>query len=89
MRQASLPARREAEARGICTAVLGSMTQAMRAQGLLAEAAIRGNLVKVSSSRTRGGCAYGVDFPCAQSAHVRDIFRREGVQVRQYLTGEG
>ena len=70
---------------GICTAVIGSMTQAMKAQNILAEAAIRASLTKISSGRTSGGCAYGVDFPCTQSGNVRMILERAGVRVREYL----
>lgn len=73
--------------RGTCTAVIGSMTQAMKAQSLLAEAAIRAAVVKVSSAKTTGGCAYGVDFPCTQSANVRTVLDRAGVRVREYLQG--
>ncbi len=70
---------------GICTAVIGSMTLAMKAQAVLAEAAIRVSIIKISSSDARGGCAYGVDFPCTQSANVRQILTRAGIRVRQYL----
>ena len=72
---------------GVCTAVIGSMTQAMRAQSLLAEAAIRAGITKVSSARTHNGCAYGVDFPCTQSINVRVVLERGGVRVREYLEG--
>ena len=72
---------------GLCTAVIGSMTQAMKAQSILSEAAIRGTLTKISSSRTMGGCAYGVDFPCTQSGNVRMILDRAGIRVREYLRG--
>ena len=77
----------ESPSAGICTAVIGSMTMAMRAQSLLAEAAIRASVVKVSSSRGQGGCAYGVDFPCTQSANVRAVLTDAGVRVREYLRG--
>ena len=70
---------------GVCTAVIGSMTQAMKAQSLLAEAAIHASLTKISSGRTSGGCAYGIDFPCTQSRNVRMILQRAGVRVREYL----
>lgn len=70
---------------GICTAVIGSMTQAMKAQNLLAEAAIRAHISKISSSGAAGGCAYGVDFPCTQSGNVRMILDRAGIRVREYL----
>lgn len=72
---------------GTCTAVIGSMTLAMKAQSALAEAAIRANVTKVSSSETHNGCAYGVDFPCSQSGNVRTVLSRAGIRVRQYLQG--
>ena len=72
---------------GTCTAVIGSMTVTMKAQSLLAEAAIRTSIVKVSSAKATGGCAYGVDFPCTQSANVRTVLDRAGVRVREYLQG--
>lgn len=74
-------------ASGICTAVIGSMTQAMKAQSVLAEAAIRASLTKISSSKTHNGCAYGVDFPCTQSRNVRVILDHAGIRVREYLQG--
>ena len=74
-------------ARGTCTAVIGSMTQAMRAQSILAEAAIRAVVVKVSSSKNTGGCAYGVDFPCTQMSNAQSVLSRGGVRVREYLRG--
>ena len=74
-----------AGATGLCTAVIGSMTQAMRAQTVLSEAAIRATLTKISSTKTHNGCAYGVDFPCTQSGNVRTILDRAGVRVREYL----
>ncbi|MBQ9150801.1 MAG: DUF3343 domain-containing protein [Clostridia bacterium] len=72
---------------GTCTAVIGSMTQAMKAQTALAEAAIRANISKISSSKTHNGCAYGVDFPCTQSGNVQMVLERAGVKVREYLRG--
>lgn len=75
------------ERRGICTAVIGSMTQAMRAQAVLSEAAIHATLTKISSSQTHNGCAYGVDYSCVQSGNVRAVLERAGIRVRQYLSG--
>ena len=67
--------------------MIGSMTQAMKAQSILAEAAIRAHISKISSSGAAGGCAYGVDFPCTQSANVKMILNRAGIRVREYLKG--
>ena len=71
----------------VCTAVVGSMTMAMKAQTALSEAAIRSGIAKISSSYTHNGCAYGVDFPCTQSANVRTVLSHAGIRVRQYLGG--
>ena len=71
----------------VCTAVIGSMTMAMKAQSALSGAAIRTSIAKISSSEAQGGCAYGVDFPCTQSANVRTVLSHAGIRVRQYLGG--
>ena len=73
--------------RGSCTAVIGSMTMAMRAQTVLAEAAIRAAVVKVSSAKSMGGCAYGVDFPCTQMSNAKTVLSGAGIRVREYLQG--
>ena len=70
---------------GICTAVIGSMTQAMRAQSVLADTAIRASITKISSTMTHNGCAYGVVFPCTQNRNARMVLNRAGIKVRQYL----
>lgn len=81
------PPRSSAEPYGSCTAVIGSMTGALRAQALLAEAAIRASVVKISSAKTTGGCAYGVEFSCTQGAIVRTVLEQAGIRVREYLQG--
>ena len=72
---------------GTCTAVIGSMTQALRAQNLLADAAIRTTVTKISSSEARGGCAYGVDFPCTQMSNAQTVLNGAGIRVREFLRG--
>lgn len=71
---------------GSCTAVIGSMTVAMRAQTVLAEAAIRAVVVKVSSAKGTGGCAYGVDFPRTQMSNAKTVLTHAGIRVREYLS---
>lgn len=73
----------EGDNRGICTAVIGSMTQAMQAQDILAGAAIRSRVVKASSASTRTGCAYGVEVACRQMGQVERILSGSGIRVRQ------
>ena len=67
-----------------CLAVMGSMTQAMRAQKVLAGAAVRADVVKADSAHTRRGCAYALSYPCAQENNVRTILAGAGIRVRDY-----
>ena len=73
---------------GGCHAVIGSMTQAIRAQRILANAAIRAEVVKADTGESRHGCAYALSYPCAQGANVRTILKSNGVRVRTYHGGE-
>ena len=43
-----------------CTAVIGSMTIALKAQKILHSSSIRSTVVKLDSSATHKGCAYGL-----------------------------
>lgn len=70
---------------GTCTAVVGSMTNAMTAQNALTAAAIYSTVIKVSSMDTGDGCAYGVTFHCSQAGDVRRILSSAGVKVRKFL----
>ena len=65
-----------------CVAVIGSMTQAMKAQRALANAAIFARVEKVDSSMTRRGCAYAVSYSCNQEANVREVLRNAGIRIR-------
>lgn len=67
-----------------CLAVMGSMTQAMRAQKVLLGAAVRAGVVKADSAHTRRGCAYALSYPCAQENNVRTILAGAGIRVRDY-----
>ncbi len=68
----------------LCTAAIGSMTGAMKAQKALSAAAIRSSVVKLASSAHRG-CSYGVSFPCAQQNNVRLILENAGVKIRGFM----
>ena len=72
---------------GECTAVLGSMTAALQAQRVLAQAAVFTSVTKISSSQSTKGCAYGITYPCAQKENVRTILSRAQVTVKKYLGG--
>ena len=67
-----------------CIAVVGSMTQALRAQKVLASAAVRADVVKADSAHTRRGCAYALSYPCSQENNVHTILAASGVRVRDF-----
>ncbi len=71
-----------------CVAVLGSMTQAMRAQRILANAAIRADVIKADSALTKRGCAYAISYSRLQDNNVKTILNNAGVRVRSYHGGE-
>ncbi|MBE6693252.1 MAG: DUF3343 domain-containing protein [Ruminococcaceae bacterium] len=70
---------------GTCTAVIGSMTNAMKAQNILASSAVFATVIKVSSIDTDSGCAYGVTFHCSQKSTVRTVLSGANIKVRKFL----
>ncbi len=72
-----------------CTAAMVSLTYAMKAQRILSGAGLHSDIVKLDSSRTRRGCAYGLQFDCSYNDRVRRVLKDGGVTVREYLTGGG
>ncbi len=72
-----------------CTAAMASLTYAMKAQRIMSAAGLHSDIVKLDSSRTKRGCAYGLQFECDQTDRVRRILREGGVTVREYLMGGG
>ena len=67
-----------------CLAVIGSVTQTLRAQKVLLGAAIRAEVVKADSAHTRRGCAYALSYPCSQENNVRTILSGAGIRVRDF-----
>ena len=67
-----------------CVAMIGSMTQALRAQRVLANAALRAEIVKADSALTRRGCAYALSYSCNQDGNVRTILENAGIRVRGF-----
>ena len=72
-----------------CYCVMGSMTQTMRAQRVLTDAAIRAEIVKADPEYSRRGCAYALSYSCAQSGNVRTILARAGIRPREFYGGAG
>ncbi len=70
-----------------CTVVIGSMTQTLHAQTVLAAASIRAAVTKISSNKTNHGCAYGLIYPCIQKTNVTEVLSEAGIRVR-HMPGE-
>ena len=72
------------EKRGSCTAELGSMTQAMKAQRILAEAAIPTTVHKMEASSSRRGCSYGIRYVCSQEKNIRTVLSQAHIAVKDW-----
>ena len=70
-----------------CSAEIGSVTQAMRAQNALSAVAIPTKLIKTQSS-SRHGCIYGISYSCSQENNVRAILANANIPVRHWNTDQ-
>ena len=71
-----------------CVAVIGSMTQSMQAQNVLAMAAVRAEIIKADSLQDRRGCTYALTYPCEQAQNVERILRNANIRVLYYHGGD-
>ena len=68
-----------------CSVVIGTVTQAMSVQKILADAAIPTAVIKYeSSSKGSRGCVYALSFSCSQSNNVRTVLSHKGIKVKQW-----
>lgn len=72
----------------ICTASMSSMTYALKAQRALSAAAIPCRIVSLDSSKAKRGCAYGIEFSCAQLENVKTVFKNGRITARHYYNGD-
>ena len=72
-----------------CTAAIGSLTLAMKAQSVLSDKGLESKIVKLDPSMTRRGCAYGIEYPCEIHNAVRSAFNTANISVSSYLKGGG
>ena len=68
----------------ICSAEIGSVTQAMMAEKALSHAAIPSAVIKKESSSRSKGCVYGIEFSCAQLQNVRAVLDAAKIYVRAW-----
>ena len=72
-----------------CTAAIGSLTYAIKAQKALSQNGIHNNIVKLDASMTRRGCAYGIEFPCEEQRSVRTVMNEEKIPISSYINSGG
>lgn len=70
-----------------CSAELGSMTYALKAQKVLAGAVIPCSVIKFEASASRRGCVYGIRFSCEQAKNVQRILASAHIAVKRWNTG--
>ena len=70
-----------------CSAELGTVTEAMKAQKVLAAAAIPSEIIKKEGSSRRRGCVFGIGFSCAQQNNVRAILGSARIYPREWSMG--
>ena len=71
-----------------CSAVMGTLTNAQKAQKVLAAAAIPSSVTKSESSLAHRGCVWCVNFACNQSENVRAVFEAAGVNAKSWSVGD-
>lgn len=69
-----------------CSAAIGTVTQTMKAQKILANAAIPSAVIKYDGTHKSKGCIYGLSFSCAQAGNARTVLEGGGIRVRQWNT---
>ena len=67
-----------------CSAEMGSVTQAMKAQKALAAAAIPSTVIKKESSSRSKGCVYGIEISCSQLRNARAVLEAANISARAW-----
>lgn len=70
-----------------CFALVGSLTDAMRAQNALTYSGIRAEVVQANQASVKRGCAYAIRFFCDEQERIRPLLRNAGIRVRSYQRG--
>lgn len=61
----------------------------MKGQQLLLDVGITAKIVKLDASKTRRGCAYGMEFACADLKRARAVLGAAHLPVSEYRNGGG
>ncbi|MFA6948421.1 MAG: putative Se/S carrier-like protein [Eubacteriales bacterium] len=69
----------------LCTISQSSITYAVKARDALADAALPSRIVKLDPSRTRRGCAYGLEIDCRMVNSAVGILDRRGISYSEIV----
>ena len=70
-------------------AAIGAMTVAIKAQRALASEGIAAEVIALSPEQTRRGCAYGIEFSCAELKSAKSTLGASHLPVSEYFSGGG
>ncbi len=69
-------------------ALIGSITEAMRVQDILAHTAIPTTVIKNEGGNGLGrGCIYGISFSCNQIGNIKTVFAAHKIKVKKWIEG--
>ncbi len=71
----------------LCIAATASVNISIKAQNALESGGVPSRIISLPPGATRRGCAYGVEFDCANEQRARTLLRRAGVRVSQFIKG--
>lgn len=71
----------------MCIATVKSMTYALKAKRALGAYYINSEVIKLDSSATKNGCAYGIKFDCINLYAAENALKSNNIRYTQILTG--
>ena len=67
-----------------CYAIMGTLTNAQKAQKALSMAAIPSNVSKTNSPATHNGCVWSLNFSCNQLGNIKSVLSKAGITVKSW-----
>lgn len=74
----------EKDCLSVCSALLGTLTSAQKAQKTLAAAAIPTRIIKLPNAIAHRGCVWGIEFSCNQRENIEMLLTGAGIGVRRW-----
>ena len=68
----------------LCSAAIGSVSEALAAQRVLSTSAIPTEVINYDRAHSSRGCIYGISFGCAWENNVRAALGAARIDVKEY-----